>query len=293
MMEIKFGWLKKLGIYNDKIIVITSSRTGMFGLASLSSIVFLSLIVDLVSPYNPIKGNLAQALKPPSLEHIFGTDELGRDLFTRTFVGARTSLLIALLGTGLGASIGTVLGLIAGYLGGAVDYSLMRVADALLSIPSILIAIALVAILGPSTTNIIISISFGLIPSFMRLTRGVVVQVKNMEYIIAAKLLGLSNFRIMFKHVLPNISYISISQFTLELGGSILMASGLGFLGLGVQPPYPELGTMIGTAKNYIGVAPYLILFPGIVLLLLALSFNLLGNMLRDIMDPTSTVNMK
>jgi len=292
-MELDFNRIRRLGILSEPLYAIVKTRTGLLGFASLSSIVFLSLVVGLISPYNPIKGNLADALRPPSLTHIFGTDELGRDLFTRTFYGARTSLIISFLGAGLGAGIGTMLGLLAGYLGGAADYILMRLSDALLSIPSILIAIALVATLGPGMTNIIIAIAFGLIPAYMRLTRGVVVQVKSMEYVIAAKLLGLSSARIMFRHILPNISYITISQFTLDLGGAILMASGLGFLGLGIQPPYPELGTMIGTAKNYIGIAPYLIFFPGMVLLLLALGFNLLGNILRDALDPSSGVRMK
>ncbi|MEM4462642.1 MAG: ABC transporter permease [Fervidicoccaceae archaeon] len=292
-MDVKLDSLKRLGSVDSTIILITRSRTGMLGLSMISSILFISLIIGMISPYSPIKGNLADALKPPSLSHIFGTDELGRDLFTRTFYGVRTSILISFLGAGIGAALGTLLGLMAGYLGGIVDYSLMRLSDALLSIPSILIAIALVAILGPGTTNIIIAIAFGLVPAYMRLTRGIVVQVKNLEYVIAAKLLGLSSTRIMFRHILPNISYLTVSQFTLDLGGAILMAAGLGFLGLGVQPPQPELGTIIGTAKNYLGVAPYLILFPGLVLLLLSLGFNLLGNTLRDIIDPSSRVRMK
>lgn len=293
MMQVRFDSLRKLGSINSTFLMIAKTRTGLIGISSVSSIVFLSIIIGVISPYNPIKGNLAEALRAPSLSHPFGTDELGRDLFTRTFYGARTSLLISFLGAGLGAGLGTILGLLAGYMGGAIDYILMRISDTLLSIPSILIAIALVATLGPGMNNIVIAIAFGLIPAYMRLTRGIVVQVKNLEYVIAAKLLGLSSMRIMFRHVLPNISYLSISQFTLDLGGAILMASGLGFLGLGIQPPYPELGTMIGTAKMYVGLAPYLIFFPGIVLLILALGFNLLGNTIRDVMDPSSRVMMK
>lgn len=293
MMEITFEGLKRLGSIDSTLLAIARTKSGMIGLATLSPILFLSLIIGVISPYSPILGSLSEALKPPSLSHIFGTDELGRDLFTRTFYGARTSILISFLGASLGAGLGTLLGLLAGYAGGGLDYALMRISDALLSIPSILIAIALVATLGPGTTNIVIAIAFGTIPAYMRLTRGVVVQVKNLEYIVAAKLLGLSNVRIMFRHILPNISYITISQFTLDLGGAILMASGLGFLGLGVQPPYPELGTMIGTARNYIGKDPYLIIFPGTILLILVMGFNLLGNAIRDVTDPSSKVKAK
>lgn len=273
------------------ISAIKSTRTGALGLGIVVSLLSLSIIAPIFIPYDPIKGSITDSLKPPSLSHPLGTDELGRDLLTRILYGIRNSLLVAVLGTSVGAILGVLLGLISGYLGGSADFVIMRLADALLSIPSILIAIALVALTGPGLWNIVIALTLGILPIYIRLIRGTVIQVKNIEYVIAAKLMGLSSFRIMYKHILPNIAYIIVSQYTLDLGGSILMASGLGFLGLGIQPPTPELGTMIGTAKNYLAVAPGLVFYPGLALILLVLGFNLLGNAIRDTFDPNAVMS--
>lgn len=265
-------------------------RVGFIGFTIVSFFAFMSLIADLLPLSNPLVGDLSKTLRPPEPNHVLGTDELGRDLLSRIVYGTRVSLTIAFIGATLGCVIGVMLGLISGYFGGVTDFMVMRVVDALLSIPSILIAIALVALTGPGVINMIVALAVGLTPTYVRLVRGVVMQTKNLEFVIAARLLGLSSVRILTKHILPNISYVIVSQYTLDLGVSILFAAGLGFLGLGVQPPTPELGSIIGSGKAYMSVAPHVIIYPGIVLAVLVAGFNLLGNALRDVLDPTSKV---
>jgi len=261
-------------------------KSGLTGLVIVLTYVLIALLADVISPYDPLVGNLGKSLRPPSPEHLLGTDELGRDILSRVIHGARISLLIAAVSASLGCLVGSLLGLVAGYSGGLVDYVIMRVADMLLSLPSVLLAIALVALLGPGVTNVIIALAVGFIPTYVRLVRGVVLQVKGLEYVTAAQLLGLSTSRILFKHILPNVMHVIIAYYTLNLGTAILFASGLGFLGLGVQPPTPEWGVMIGTGRSYIFVSPHVIIVPGIFLTTLVLGFNLLGNALRDVLDP-------
>lgn len=270
--------------------LLKNHRSGFAGLVIVFFFSAVGIFADLLAPYSPVAGSLSNALKPPSLEHLLGTDELGRDLLSRLIHGSRVSLTIAFISASLGGGLGVLLGLLSGYFGGVVDYIVMRVTDALLSIPSVLIAIALVAIWGPSLHNIVFAISVGLLPSYIRVVRGVVLQVKNYEFVLAARLLGLSPLKIVFKHVLPNISYVIVSQYTLDLGSSILFAAGLGFLGIGIQPPTPEWGSMIGSGKAYMVRAPHVIMFPGMFLFLLVAGFNLLGNALRDVLDPRSGV---
>ncbi|MEM0015255.1 MAG: ABC transporter permease [Zestosphaera sp.] len=270
--------------------LLKNHRSGLAGLTIVIFFTLMAALADLVSPYSPISGSLSNALRPPSTENLLGTDELGRDLLSRLIHGSRVSLTIALISTSLGGGVGALLGLLSGYFGGAIDYAVMRVTDALLSIPSVLIAIALVALWGPSLQNIVLAISVGLIPSYVRLVRGVVLQVRNYEFVLAARLLGINPLKIIFRHVLPNISYVVVSQYTLDLGSSILFAAGLGFLGIGVQPPTPEWGSMIGSGKTYMVRAPHVIIFPGIFLFMLVAGFNLLGNALRDVLDPRSRV---
>ncbi len=270
--------------------LLVKHRVGLIGLVIVLVFTFTSLLADLLPLSNPLIGDLSKALRPPEPNHPLGTDELGRDLLSRVVYGTRVSLVIAFVGTTLGCVIGVVLGLISGYFSGLTDFIIMRAVDALLSIPSILIAVALVALAGPGIANIVIALAIGLTPTYVRLARSTVMQVRDLEFVTAAKLLGLSNFRILTKHILPNISYVIIAQYTLDLGTSILFAAGLGFLGLGVQPPTPELGSIIGSGKAYMSIAPHVIIYPGVILVVLVLGFNFLGNALRDVLDPASRV---
>ena len=265
---------------------VMRSKSGLAGFIIVSTLILMALLADFIAPYDPYKSNLARAREGPSLEHLLGTDELGRDLFSRIIYGARITLLIALLSTLLAIIVGSSMGLLAGYYGGVVDMVISRITDMMLSIPGILLAIALVALWGASLTNLVIAISFGLIPTYIRLVRSVTLQLSSTEYVLAAKLLGLKTTRILFKHVLPNAAHVIIAQGTIDIGFAILTASGLGFLGLGLDPSIPEWGAMIGSAKSYMLSAPHIIISVGFFIALSVVGFNLLGNTLRDYLDP-------
>ncbi len=259
-------------------------KLGFIGLVIIIILALLGALADFIAPYDPFKTNLSKALLPVSIEHIFGTDELGRDIFSRILYGARITLAIAVLSTGLGAIVGIPIGILSGYYGGKLDLVVQRFIDIMLSIPGIILALALVAVLGTGMKNIVISVGIYFIPIYVRIARGSTLQIRDMDYILIAKQLGLSEIYIMFKHILPNISAPLIAQTTLNMGIAILFASGLGFLGLGVPPPAPEWGTMLGTGKEYIFYDPYPTLFPGLFIFLSVLAFNLLGDTLQEIL---------
>ncbi len=259
-------------------------KVGLLGLFLLVFIVIVSVLAGLIVPYNPYKTDLSNALLPISIKHIFGTDELGRDIFSRIIYGARITILISVLSTGLGAIFGIPLGILSGYYGGKIDLIIQRFVDIMLSIPGIILALALVAVLGTGVKNIVISVGIYFIPIYIRIARGPTLQIRDMNYILIAKQLGLSEPYIMIKHVFPNIVGPLIAQTTLNMGVAILFASGLGFLGLGVPPPAPEWGTMLGTGKEYIFYDPYPTLFPGLFIFITVLAFNLLGDSLQEIL---------
>lgn len=261
-------------------------RSAALGLVILLTMILASVAAPLLTPSDPEAQKLAQALRPPSAEFPLGTDYLGRDLVTRLLYGGRWSLTIGFLAVGLGLAVGVPLGALSGYYGGWVDLLIQRLADTLLAFPGFLLALSLVAILGVGLQNVIISVGISAIPSFIRLVRGSVLTIRHQTYIEAAHAVGVRDRRIILRHVLPNAMAPVIVQATLNLGTSILVAAGLGFLGLGVQSPTPEWGTMLGEGRNYIFSAAYMETFPGIAIFLAVLGFNLMGDGLRDALDP-------
>ena len=243
-------------------------------------------LAPIIAPYDPYEANLQYRLSPPDRTHWFGGDEFGRDVFSRILYGARLSILIGTLGVILAILAGVPLGLISGYFGGLADHIIMRLIDIMLAFPGILLAIAIVSVLGFGLTNVIIAIGVFSIPTYARLTRGAVLAVKNLDYITSCRALGASHIRIIFRHVLPNVLSPLIIQTTLRIATALLTASSLSFLGLGAQPPLPEWGAMLSSGRVYIRMAPHLVTFPGLAIMIVVLAFNLMGDGLRDTLDP-------
>jgi peptide/nickel transport system permease protein len=266
--------------------LLTRRRMAVAGLAVVLFFIALAILAPLVSPYDPSATNWAAVRKPPSAQHLFGTDEIGRDLLTRVIWGARASLLAGLVSVSLALAAGVPIGLITGYLGGIVDGVLMRMIDAMLAIPFLILAIALAAFLGPSLINAMIAIGVSQTPIFARLTRGQVLTVKHEDYIEAARAVGNPHHRIVLRHILPNIVPPLLVQATLAAAAAIIAEASLSFLGLGEQPPDPSWGSMLNTAKNFISQAPWMALWPGLAIFSLVLSLNLFGDGLRDALDP-------
>src|SRR5919106_2420571 len=239
-------------------------------------------------PFDPAAQELALRLEGPTGLHWFGLDELGRDIFARVLAGARISLLVGLVVVGVSASIGIVLGSIAGYFGGRIDEGISRVMDILLAFPGLLLAIAMVAVLGPSLTNVILALSLIGWVGYARLVRGQVLRAREFEYVQAARALGATTPRILARHIVPTALPAVTVQATLGMGGAILAEASLSFLGLGVQPPTPSWGTMLSYGKAHLLEAPHLTIFPGIAIAVLVLGFNFLGDGLRDALDPAT-----
>jgi peptide/nickel transport system permease protein len=239
-----------------------------------------------IAPYNPIDQAFTDQLKPPSLAHLFGTDEFGRDIFSRVLYGARIALLIGVLADGIAAGLGVFLGVISGYLGGRVDAVVMRSVDVMLAFPYLLLAMIVVAILGPSLTNAMIAIGIVYTPQFARLVRGAVLVIKEQEFVEAAGAVGAGVTRILGRHVLPNIVSPIIVMATLTVGFTIVETAGLSFLGLGAAPPTPEWGSMLATGRSFMLTAPWIATFPGVAILVTVIGFNLVGDGLRDLLDP-------
>jgi len=256
------------------------------GLGILLLLLIVSLGAPFLTDYDPVKQNLSEALQSPSQKHLLGTDYLGRDLLTRLLYGGRLSLTVGFLAVAIGLAVGVPLGAISGYYGGWADMTIQRVADILLSFPSFLLALILVAMLGIGVRNVIIAVGILAIPSFIRLVRSSVLVIRQMEYVLAARALGVTDFRVILRHIAPNVLTPVIINASLNLGSALTMAAGLGFLGLGVQPPTPEWGMMLGEAKNYIFSHPYMTTFPGLIIFIAIVGLNLVGDGLRDAMDP-------
>ena len=261
-------------------------RTAMFGLAVVVGFVVLALFAGWIAPQDPIATSWGAIRKAPSAEHWFGTDEIGRDVFSRVVWGTRASMLAGVVSVSISLLLGVPIGLAAGFLGGWIDAAISRVIDAFLACPFLILAIALAAFLGPSLTNAMIAIGISATPIFARLTRGAVIHVKVEDYIEAARALGASPLRQALRHVLPNIAAPLIVQATLAIAAAVIAEASLSFLGLGQQPPAPSWGSMLNTAKNYVDNAPWMAIWPGLAIFLLVLSFNLLGDGLRDALDP-------
>jgi peptide/nickel transport system permease protein/oligopeptide transport system permease protein len=282
---------KKLMVrFKNFMGLIISNKAAFVGLIIVTLIVIVAILNSifgkLMLPYDPFTGDLSKSLQSPSATHFFGTDEQGRDIFSRVIDGTKISLRVGVISVAIALSLGTVVGSVCGYFGGKLDMFLMRIMDIVLAFPSLLLAIAFMSALGKGLDKAVIAISIVTIPEYARIVRGCVLSVRESEYVQAAKAIGNNEFAIIFKHVLPNILSPIIVRATLGVSGAILDAAALGFLGLGVQPPLAEWGTMLGAGRSYFFNAPYIILFPGLAITITVLAFNLFGDGLRDALDP-------
>lgn len=263
------------------------NKTAMVGLVIVCVMIFIAVFAPLLSPYDPAAISPTEAFLKPGVDgHIFGTDNVGRDLLTRVFYGARVSLLVAFGGTVVAGIIGVLLGLVAGYFGGIVDTIIMRIMDGMLAFPYILLAIILMTVLGSGIFNVILAIGIGNVPSFARVVRGEVHIIKNEEYCNAARVIGVSNARMLFTHILPNTISPLIVYATLGIAGAIISEAALSFLGLGISEPTASWGSILQTGKFYLNTAPHIATYSGIFILITVLGFNLLGDGVRDVLDP-------
>jgi ABC-type dipeptide/oligopeptide/nickel transport system permease subunit len=262
------------------------NKAALFGSILILIYLITALLAPILFPGNPSAPNLMKSLERPSMEHPLGTDELGRSILGRIIYGSRVSLLIAIGVVCVGLLVGVPLGLISGYYGGKVDFGIQRVTDTLLAFPGFLLALALVAVLGVGLKNTIISVGISMVPIYIRLVRGCTLSVREQTYVEAARAMGTRDVTILIRHILPNVMAPITIQTSLGMGMGILFAAGLGFLGVGVQPPTPEWGTMLSSGRAYLFNAPHVATFPGIAIFFAVLGFNLSGDGLRDILDP-------
>jgi peptide/nickel transport system permease protein len=262
------------------------SKLVVAGFLMVLLIALIAIIAPIISPYDPNEISGLERLAAPSLEHYFGTDNLGRDIFSRVLYGVRTSLVVSILSIFIGLLIGTILGLVSGYLGGGVDNVTSRILDVFYGIPTLLLAIALSAVLGTGIINPIMAIAIINIPFFARLVRGPTMGEKAKQYVQASRAIGANSSRIMFRYILPNVVPLVIVQATVSLSYAVLIEASLGFVGLGVQPPTPSLGNMLNEGRTYLELAPWFSIFPGMAIMLMIMAFNLAGDGLRDALDP-------
>jgi peptide/nickel transport system permease protein len=265
---------------------LRSSPGAIAGLGIVVAIVLAAVFAPFLAHADPLAQNLAISQQAPGAEHWFGTDKLGRDLFSRILYGARISIRIGFLAVGIAITVGTFFGVIAGYFGGKLEETIMGGVDVMLAFPSIILAIAIATVLGPSIDHLMFAIAAVYVPQYARLARASVLQIKDLEYIEAARAIGASTPRIVARHVLPNILAPLIVQATLGIATATLEAAGLSYLGLGARPPAPEWGAMLNDARDYWLQAPWALIFPGVAITLMVLGFNLLGDGLRDALDP-------
>jgi len=266
--------------------LLSQNPTAVAGLVILAVLCFVALFANVLAPYDPIRISLIERLMPPGGAHWFGTDEVGRDILTRIMYGARISLRIGFVVILISGGVGSIIGAISGYYGGRVDDIIMRLMDVILSFPSLVLAMALAAAMGPNLNNAIMAVSFVMIPKFARLIRGEALVVREMQFIAAAKVTGAKNGWIILHHILPNCLNSVIVLATLTLGDTILIAASLSFIGLGAQPPTPEWGAMISVGRKFLLDQWWYATFPGLFILITVVGFNVLGDALRDIMDP-------
>jgi len=262
------------------------NRRAVVGGIILLVIITMAIFAPYVATHDPAKQNIRNQLKPPSREHIFGTDQFGRDIFSRVVYGARLSLRVGFLSISFALVVGGLLGLVSGYFGGWMDMIIMRLIDILLALPGFLLALAIVAALGPGLENVVMAIGVSYVPSFARMMRSSVLATRELDYVGAAQALGASDSRIIFLHILPNSISPIIVLTTLSMAGAILSAAGLSFLGLGAQPPTPEWGSMIATARPFIRVSHWSVTIPGLAIFITVMCLNLVGDGLRDALDP-------
>ncbi len=262
------------------------SKSALIGGTVLLAIVLAALLAPLISPYDPIKTSQRTSLEAPSLAHLMGTDRFGRDVLTRVLWGGRLSLPVGFVSVVIAAVVGVALGLIAGYYGGRLDAVIMRFVDLLLAFPGILLALAIVAVLGASLLNLMIAVGIASIPDYVRITRGTVLSVKEREFVLAARTVGIRDSAIILRHILPNVLAPLIVLATLGMAAAIITASALSFLGLGIKPPTPEWGNMLAEGREFLQHAWWVAFFPGLAIMLTVFAINLLGDGLRDALDP-------
>ncbi|GAQ18500.1 glutathione transport system permease protein GsiD [Oceanobacillus picturae] len=277
---------KPIPLWLEAGLRIIKSKTALIGVIIIVLLVLTAILAPVIATHSPTAQDIVNRYQAPSSDHLLGTDELGRDIFSRIVYGTRISIQIGVIAVSISLAIGVLLGGIAGYYGRWIDQIVMRFIDIMMAFPSILMAIALVAVLGPSLQNAMIAVGIVGIPQFARIVRSAVLSIKENEYIEAAKSIGAKHGRILIQHVLPNCVAPIIVQATLGVGTAILDAAGLSFLGLGAQPPTPEWGAMLSDGRAAIQNAPWVVAFPGLAIFLVVLGFNLFGDGLRDALDP-------
>ena len=278
--------LHENSMWRISLIRLRRNKLAILGLIVLIVLVFTAIFAPWLAPYHFSTQNLMEAFEPPSWKHPLGTDDYGRDILSRIIYGARVSLQVGLFAVSLAMVFGGLLGAVAGYYGGRVDGVIMRFMDILLSIPQILLAIAIAAALGPGLLNLTIAVGIAALPTFARVVRGAVLSIAGHEYIEAAHCMGASDGWIIARHILPNCSAPIIVQSTLRVGQAILAAAALSFLGLGIQPPFPEWGGMLAATRGYVRDYAYMTIFPGLAIMITIMALNFLGDGLRDAMDP-------
>ncbi|MDI3339953.1 MAG: ABC transporter permease [Sphaerobacter sp.] len=264
---------------------LARSTSGKIGLLLVALVLLMALAAPLIAPHDPYEQTVFR-LYGPSLYFPFGTDEFGRDVMSRVIYGARISLQVGLIAVAIALVIGGLLGLVAGYFGGWVDSVISRVLDIVFAFPDILLALALLAVLGPELHNVMIAIGIVYMPSFARIVRGPVLSAKHNEYVEASRVIGAGTLRTLFRHILPNVTAPLIVQTTIALSFAILSEAALSFLGLGAQPPTPSWGAMLSGGRRFVEIAPWTAIFPGLAIMIAVLGFNLLGDWLRDVLDP-------
>ena len=277
---------RKSGPWRDVFRRLKKDKMAMFGLFIIILLIFLALFANVIAPYGYDDQNLKDRLMGPNSKYLLGTDNFGRDILSRIIYGSRISLQVGFIAVGISAIVGGALGAIAGYYGGKLDNFVMRAMDILLAIPSILLAISIVAALGPGLQNVMIAVGIGSIPSYARIVRASVLSIRDQEFVEAARAVGANDFRIITKHILPNAMAPIIVQATLGVAGAILSAAGLSFIGLGIQPPAPEWGAMLSSGREYIRDNWHVATFPGLAIMITIFALNLLGDGLRDALDP-------
>lgn len=262
------------------------NKQAMVGMCMLLLMIFSAIFASVISPYDPLQQDIINRLQPPSATHFFGTDELGRDIFSRILYGSRISLTVGLIAVSISSVVGCALGAIAGYYGGVLDNVIMRCTDVLMAIPSILLNISIVAALGTGLQNVMIAIGISSVPAYCRIMRASLLSLKDQEFVDASRAAGASDPYIILNHILPNSLAPLIVQATLKIGGAILSCASMSFIGLGIVPPTPEWGAMLSTGRDFLRDAPHLTAFPGMAIMFAVFAMNLMGDGLRDALDP-------
>lgn len=278
--------MKRNGLFADAGRRLVKNKLSIFGISIIALFVISSVFAKWIAPYDPLETHLDAIFSLPCGQFLLGTDYLGRDILSRIIYGARVSLEIGFVSVGLAMLIGTFFGAIAGFYGGLADTIIMRAVDVMMSIPSVLLAIVIASVLGKSVGNLMIAVGIAAVPSFARIVRATILTIRDQEYIESARMSGCSDLRIITRFVLPNVLPNIIVQVTLSMGLAILNAASLSFLGLGVQAPAPEWGSMLAAGRSYMQMYGHVVIFPGIAIMLLVLALNLIGDGLRDALDP-------